>query len=68
MNKLKAGYQIPVRRIYRLDSEKDTESAASARSLKSTKLIIKQPPKEIMVNPAPTAQAKIPLRKPLAKR
>ena len=66
MKKIKASYQIPVRRINRLDS--DAESAASARSLKSsntTKFIKNVAPKEIMVS---SKENKIPLKKPVTKR
>ena len=67
IKKIKTGYQIPVRRINRLDS--DVESAVSARSLKSnntTKFIKTNPPKEIMVSSK--KENKIPLKKPLVTK
>ena len=68
IKKIKTGYQIPVRRINRLDSgPSDVESAVSARSLKSNNTTkFTNPPKEIMV--PSKKENKIPLKKPLVTK
>ena len=83
MNKMKQGYQIPVRRIYRLSdsnkaSEKDLNSARSGYSannvltkdVKGSKFSIAEPKtqdKENIIMSVPIDD-KIPTRKPLIKR
>tara|TARA_B110000285_G_scaffold228692_1_gene292041 strand:+ start:576 stop:869 length:294 start_codon:yes stop_codon:yes gene_type:complete len=79
--KMKVGYQIPVRRIYRLTDDKSTKDLDSARSKNSANnVLIKQtkgskfslangtaPDKENKMIAA-TKEEKIPLRSPLVKR